>query len=81
MASTEPSKIVSSCIRFFAGAAAGSFLVLLPLLYSEIGSWHEITSVQWGLIVCVLISCGLISVKLGSAFIDAVMNGFGHGGF
>ena len=79
MASTDETKVVSPYIKFFAGAASGSFLVLLPLLYSEIGSWHEITGAQLGLILFVVVSCGLLSIRLGAKFIEAVMNGFGHG--
>lgn len=85
MVSTEKqngsSPLVNALGRFLAGAILGSFLVLLPLLYSEIGNWHEIRGFQLGLIVFVVTSCGLLSVKLGEQFIEAVMNGFGNSGF
>lgn len=79
MASTDEFKVVSPYIRFFAGAALSGFLVLLLLLYSEIG-WHEITNPQWGLLSFMIVSCGLLSVKLGAGFMETLINGFGNSG-
>lgn len=81
MASSDKAQVVAPYMRFLGGAAAGGFLVLLPLLYSEIGTWHKITGLQLGLILLVVISCGLLSVKLGTGFIEAIMNGFENSGF
>ncbi len=67
--------------RFFGGVILGGFLVLLPLLYSDIDSWSQLTNLQLGLGVFVVATCGLLTAKLGESFFDAVMKGFGNSGF
>ncbi len=78
---TERSLLVHALGRFFAGTVLGSFLILLPVLYSEIGNWQQISGIQLGLMVFVVTSCGVISVKLGERFLEAVMNGLDNSGF
>lgn len=83
MASLETNKtwIDSPYIRFLGGAFLGSFLILLPLLYSDIHSLAQVTGLQLGLAVLVMLTCGTLAAKLGLQFIDAVMKGLDNSGF
>lgn len=67
--------------RFLGGVVLGSFLVLLPLLYSDIDSLFQLTALQVGLSLFVILACGTLTAKLGEPFLDAVMKGFGNSGF
>ncbi|NEQ49298.1 MAG: hypothetical protein F6K11_04075 [Leptolyngbya sp. SIO3F4] len=68
-------------IKFLGGSVLGGFLVFLPLLYSEIGSWSQLTNLQIGLAMLVVLTCGSLTAKLGERFFDSVMKGFGNSGF
>lgn len=80
-ASTDETKVVSPYLSFLGGATLGVFLILLPILYSTIGSWQEMTTLQLGLGIFLVTGCGLLAIKLGTQFIDAVMKVFENSGF
>ncbi|MBT9314278.1 hypothetical protein [Leptothoe spongobia] len=66
--------------KFLGGAVLGSFFVLLPLLYSDIHSLGQLTYLQLGLGLLIVLTCGIFTAKLGEQFFDAVMKGFGNSG-
>ncbi|NEP58667.1 MAG: hypothetical protein F6K31_16895 [Symploca sp. SIO2G7] len=67
--------------NFLGGATLGSFLILLPLLYSDIDSFEQITGIQICLGLLVILSCGFLTAKLGRQFVDTVMKGIENAGF
>lgn len=78
---TDKNWVDSVYVRFFEGAILGGCLFLLPLLYSEVYSLGHLTKLQLGLSLAVVLTCGVLTVKLGDKFFDAVMKGFGNSEF
>lgn len=67
-------------VKFLGGAALGGFFILVPLLYADIHSLSQLTPLQLGLSLFVVVTCGTLTVKLGERFFDAVMKGLGNTG-
>ncbi|MEM7793405.1 MAG: hypothetical protein AAF579_03010 [Cyanobacteria bacterium P01_C01_bin.118] len=67
-------------VKFLGGAALGGFFVLVPLLYADIHSLAQLTSLQLGLSLLVVLTCGVLTAKLGEQFVDTVMKGLGNTG-
>lgn len=61
-------------IRFSSGVVAG--LVIAALGWSETVSWHALT-VKTGVTVSLVlaIACGLLTLKWGNKFLNALLNG------
>lgn len=69
------------CVKFLGGAALGAFLILLPILYSDIHSLAQLTNLQLGFGGVIVLSCGCLTLKWGTQVIDAVMAGLENAGF
>lgn len=82
MASSERNKnwVNAGYVKFLGGALLGGFLVLVPLLYADIHSLAQLTTLQLSLSLLVVLICGILTVKLGERFFDAVMTGLGNTG-
>jgi ABC-type bacteriocin/lantibiotic exporter with double-glycine peptidase domain len=55
--------------RFFGGAALGAFMVAIPISYE---SPIDVSIVEVGVALLLVISCGFLSVIWGEKFIEAV---------
>lgn len=74
MTESKPSNLSTLLIRFSSGAAAG--LVITVLLGSGTQYWQPVT-LRTGIIVSLVVGivCGLLTLKWGNKFLQALLDG------
>ena len=68
MTQDSSQRAAKSIYRFLGGAAAGGLVILVPVTYGA----TSFGLTQLGIASAVMLSCGLLSVRWGEKFIDAI---------
>jgi hypothetical protein len=74
---SQSSFSIKTIFKFLGGAALGTFMVTIPILY---GASTDLSLFQVCIALIVIISFGLLSSIWGEKFIDAVMGVFNSSG-
>jgi prolipoprotein diacylglyceryltransferase len=74
---SKPS-LVNPIARFGGGLAIGAFLVAIPLAYSSV---TDLSPVQIGVALTVIMGCGLAAGRWGGRFVDVLAGVFESAGF
>jgi hypothetical protein len=61
--------------RFLGGAALGAFIVGVPMSY---GGFFDLSAVQIGVSLLLIITCGILTSLWGTKFIDTVTQALGN---
>jgi hypothetical protein len=76
---TDPKpSLVNPIVRIGGGMAIGAFLVAIPLTYSSV---TDLSSVQIGVALTVIMGCGLAAGRWGGRFVDVLAGVFESAGF